>query len=258
MIINRSIDTILDNISESRFEKGRGSALGREKSTKDKKKFNPEKSKVRVYPSIKKALQHGKYGDVFSSDTADRLYVVTKPTWGDKSTQGGNKVAKGFTPGAATPKATWGSIKAYANRTKKKHAGSTSKTEGYTTGGNALATGVRVGSAKSKKHIGDRLKQSARIHNKVVGKKRRGIYDREDLSRDYDRGEHSADAVRRLKKEGRTTGANPYATMKRVQKAQGSYKKGFWDSEDQKGRIIQKMINKSISPDKPKKKSKEN
>jgi hypothetical protein len=81
------------------------------------------KSRVKVYDTIKDALNSGaSYGTIFSTKTADRLYVISKPTWGDKSREGGNtKIAKGFTPGSATPAASWPSIKSYAVRTMIKH-----------------------------------------------------------------------------------------------------------------------------------------
>ena len=87
------------------------------------------KSRVKVYDTIKAALKSSaSYGHIFSTKNADRLYVVTKPTWGKKSTAGGNtRVAKGFTPGSATPSAKWSSIKAYGVRTSKKHGKSSSK-----------------------------------------------------------------------------------------------------------------------------------
>lgn len=90
---------------------------------KPKEKTKAQKSRVKVYPTIDKALKSGSpYGTIFSTKGADRLYVVTKPTWGKKSKAGGKtKVAKGFTPGAATPSAKWTSVKAYAVRTMKKH-----------------------------------------------------------------------------------------------------------------------------------------
>jgi len=87
------------------------------------------KSKVKVYDTISKALGSGaSYGTIFSTKGADRLYVITKPTWGKKSRAGGNtKIAKGFTPGSATPSAKWSSVKSYAVRTMKKHGKQKSK-----------------------------------------------------------------------------------------------------------------------------------
>ncbi len=123
------VEMVID-MNESRFEKARGSKKGREKGKEKKATFNPKKSKVHVYPSIEKATSQGQYGEVFSTDTADRLYVVTKPTWGKKSREGGNtKVAKGFTPGSSTPGSSFNSIKGYAKRTRKKHGGARTNEE---------------------------------------------------------------------------------------------------------------------------------
>jgi len=95
------------------------------------------KGRVKVYKSIKDALSQGSYGQIFSTEGAGRLYVISKPKWGKKSTAGGNqKIAKGFTPGAATPSAKWDSIKAHAVRTLLRHGKDKSKrlTQKYTTG----------------------------------------------------------------------------------------------------------------------------
>lgn len=87
------------------------------------------KSRVKVYDTIDAALKSGAvYGTIFSTKAADRLYVISKPTWGEKSRSGGNtRIAKGFTPGSATPSASWPSIKAHAVRTGLKHGKSKSK-----------------------------------------------------------------------------------------------------------------------------------
>lgn len=77
------------------------------------------KSKVKVYKTIKDALARAGYGSIFSTETAGRVYVVSKGSWGSKSGRG--KIAKGFTKGSATPSADWGSVKGHAIRTKKKH-----------------------------------------------------------------------------------------------------------------------------------------
>ena len=118
---------ILQEINESRTESGKGSEKGREKYTSKEgttgKKVKSRKSRVKVYPTIKAALDSAApYGHIFSTKAADRLYVITRPQWGKKSTAGGNtRVAKGFTPGAATPSASWPSIKGHAMRTSIKH-----------------------------------------------------------------------------------------------------------------------------------------
>lgn len=80
------------------------------------------KSRVKVYPSIMSALKVGKFGDIFSTDGSERLYVITKRKWGKDDEQAvGNRVAKGFTPGSSTPGASWSSIKKHAVRTKLRH-----------------------------------------------------------------------------------------------------------------------------------------
>ena len=118
---------LLQEINESRTEKGRGSKAGREKFSSKKgtkgSSVKSRKSRVKIYPTIKAALDSAApYGHIFSTAAADRLYVITRPDWGKKSTAGGNaRVAKGFTPGAATPSASWPSIKGHAVRTAIKH-----------------------------------------------------------------------------------------------------------------------------------------
>jgi hypothetical protein len=124
---------LLQDINEGRTEKAQGSSKGREKFASKKgtkgSSVKSRKSRVKVYDSIKAALKSGApYGTIFSTKSADRLYVISKPTWGDKSRAGGNsRIAKGFTPGAATPSASWPSIKSHAVRTALKHGGSKSK-----------------------------------------------------------------------------------------------------------------------------------
>lgn len=81
-----------------------------------------QKSRVKVYDSIMDALRHGQFGEIFSTTGSDRLYVITKRKWGHDPEQAvGSKVAKGFTPGSATPSADWGSIRKYSARTKMRH-----------------------------------------------------------------------------------------------------------------------------------------
>ncbi len=77
------------------------------------------KSKVRTYPTIKDALSDGYYGQIFSTEGAGRLYVISKGKWGSKSGRG--KIAKGFTKGSATPSAEFPSIKKFAARTMVRH-----------------------------------------------------------------------------------------------------------------------------------------
>lgn len=77
------------------------------------------KSKVKTYPTIKDALSDGYYGQIFSTEGAGRLYVISKGKWGSKSGRG--KIAKGFTKGSATPSAEFPSIKKFASRTMVRH-----------------------------------------------------------------------------------------------------------------------------------------
>jgi len=90
----------------------------------EKKVAKASKSRVKVYDSIKQALEQGSMGQIFSTDKADRMYVLTKHKWGKSGQQTvGGKTAKGFTPGSATPGASWKDIKGYAVRTMAKHGG---------------------------------------------------------------------------------------------------------------------------------------
>ena len=67
---------------------------------------------------LAKALEQGHVGQVFSTKGADRLYVVSRAGWGEKSK---GKIAKGFTPGSSTPSSDFKSVKAHAARTMIKH-----------------------------------------------------------------------------------------------------------------------------------------
>ena len=119
---------LIDLIIESRFESGQGSVAGRDSfasgEAAEREKLRSTKGRVRVFASIAKALAALDYGQVFSTIASNRLYVVTKPTWGAKSRQHGNKVAKGFNAG--TP---FSEIRAYAERTLKKHGAQKDKTQ---------------------------------------------------------------------------------------------------------------------------------
>ena len=77
-----------------------------------------KKSKVKNYPSIAVDLRRGYPGQIFSTKGAARLYVISQAGWGKKSS---GRIAKGFTPGSATPSAKWDSIKGHSVRTMKKH-----------------------------------------------------------------------------------------------------------------------------------------
>ena len=110
---------IIEAINESRAEKGRGSKAGRAKGKKSKGKAHTtaEKSRVKIYPGIVPALRKGYPGQMFSTNNADRLYVITDKGWGkDKDQRVAGKTAKGFASG--TP---FGKVKKYANRTMVKH-----------------------------------------------------------------------------------------------------------------------------------------
>jgi hypothetical protein len=117
---------ILQLIIDSRFESGQGSRSGRNvfasKEGASRERVKARKSRVRVFPSISKALGVLDFGTIFSTTASDRLYVVTRPTWGKKSVQQSEKVAKGFSAG--TP---FSEIKGYSVRTMKKHGKQRSK-----------------------------------------------------------------------------------------------------------------------------------
>ena len=102
---------------------------GKEDGDKTPQKVKAKKGKVRVFDTIKAALQSSAgYGSMFSTKAAGRIYVITHKKWGkDKESQVGTKVAKGFTPGSATPSAAWPSIKSHAKRIKAKYGQETSK-----------------------------------------------------------------------------------------------------------------------------------
>ena len=100
-----------------------------EKKEKAKKPVKAAKSKVKVYGSIQKALEKGHVGQIFSTERAGRLYVTTQGRGTQKKQvpHAGSRVAKGFTPGSATPSADWDSIKKHAVRVGIKHGRKTSK-----------------------------------------------------------------------------------------------------------------------------------
>lgn len=77
------------------------------------------KARVKTYPSIKKALSAGQYGQIFTTKAAGRIYVISRGKWGKKSGRG--KIAKGFTRGSATPSAEFPSIVKHAARTKLRY-----------------------------------------------------------------------------------------------------------------------------------------
>ena len=75
-----------------------------------------KKAKIPSFESIGTALKSQEYGTIFTTPQSDRIYVITKGTWGEKSE---NKVVKGFSTATDMDK-----IKTYAKRTKVKHGGS--------------------------------------------------------------------------------------------------------------------------------------
>lgn len=118
---------LLELITETRAH-ARGSESGRDKGLHAAKKDHTKsaKSRVKVYGSINQALKKGQMGQVFSTKNADRLYVITKHKWGKSGQQTvAGRTAKGFTPGSATPGATFKDIKKYSVRTKVRHGQST-------------------------------------------------------------------------------------------------------------------------------------
>tara|TARA_R110000765_G_scaffold426483_1_gene542274 strand:- start:447 stop:983 length:537 start_codon:yes stop_codon:yes gene_type:complete len=75
-----------------------------------------KKSKIPSFKSIHTALRTQDYGTTFTTPQSDRIYVITKGTWGEKSD---NKVVKGFPLDTDMSK-----IKLYSKRTRVKHGGS--------------------------------------------------------------------------------------------------------------------------------------
>jgi hypothetical protein len=106
-----NITEILDILTESKEDK------------KDHKKAF--KGRVHNYETIRQALSDGKYGEIFSTKDADRLYVISKGKWGAKSGRG--KIAKGFTPGSSTPSSGWSSVKKHAARTLLRYGRASNK-----------------------------------------------------------------------------------------------------------------------------------
>lgn len=109
----------------------KSNVFGSKEGTKGKRRqgtTKAQKSRVKVYPSIMSALKSGAVGDIFSTDGSERLYVITKQKWGKDDEQAvAGKTAKGFTPGSATPSASWPSIKKHSVRTRLRHGNLRSK-----------------------------------------------------------------------------------------------------------------------------------
>ena len=108
----------IDYLNEARGSKEGRKAYTSKAATKDDKKKS-FKGRVATYDSIKSALADGGVGKIFTTKAAGRLYVISKGKWGAKSGKG--KIAKGFTPGSATPSAGWASVKKHAARTTLRH-----------------------------------------------------------------------------------------------------------------------------------------
>ena len=83
------------------------------KHTKRGKLDTGKKARVPVHASIADAMAKHGYGHYFTTPASDRIYVITRGTWGEKSK---NKVVKGF-PGGTDINV----IKAYSKRTNVKH-----------------------------------------------------------------------------------------------------------------------------------------
>ena len=114
----------LNEKKSSRYPSGRGSY-----STKGKSGNLAIKSRVNVYPTIKKALGSHGPGHIFSTKGSRRLYVVSKRTHGgtDSESVVSGRIAKGFTPGSSTPSSEWGSVKDHAARVGHKYSGKKAK-----------------------------------------------------------------------------------------------------------------------------------
>ena len=117
-------ENALNEKKSSRYPSGRGKY-----KTKSKSGNLAIKSRVKVYPTIKKALSSHGPGHIFSTKGSRRLYVISKRTHGgtDSESVVSGRIAKGFTPGSATPSAEWGSVKDHAARVGHKYTGRKAK-----------------------------------------------------------------------------------------------------------------------------------
>lgn len=116
---------IASQINKNKEHKADPGPLIRRKHTaktpkeKDKKGFGKS---GKVYASIKDALTRGYHGEIFSTPSSEKNYIITKPKWGKKSklsTTG--KTAKHYTPGDEKPKETpTGSLLSKAKKVKFK------------------------------------------------------------------------------------------------------------------------------------------
>jgi len=117
-------ENALTEKKSSRYPSGRGKY-----KTKGKSGNLAIKSRVKVYSTIKKALSSHGPGHIFSTKGSRRLYVISKRTHGgtDSESVVNGRIAKGFTPGSATPSAEWGSVKDHASRVGHKYRGKDAK-----------------------------------------------------------------------------------------------------------------------------------
>ena len=115
---------ILNEKKSSRYPSGRGKY-----KTKSKSGNLAIKSRVKVYSTIKAALRSHGPGHIFSTKGSRRLYVISERTHGgtDSESVVSGRIAKGFTPGSATPSAEWGSVKDHAARVGHKYTGRKAK-----------------------------------------------------------------------------------------------------------------------------------
>jgi len=120
MKITEAIESLNEARGSVEGRKVYGSKAGTKRDVK--KAF---KGRVKTYGSISNALSSGKYGEIFTTKAAGRLYVISKGKWGAKSGRG--KIAKGFTPGSSTPSAGWSSIKKHAARTMLRYGSGSDK-----------------------------------------------------------------------------------------------------------------------------------
>ena len=123
MDLLESIELLEGRKAKGRKGKSTEKGSGRRSHTKS------QKGRVRTFDTIKKALNALSPGSMFSTDGADRTYVVSKRTHGgtDSASVVSGKIAKGFTPGSATPSSEWGSVKDHAARVGQKYRGQDAK-----------------------------------------------------------------------------------------------------------------------------------
>jgi len=116
-----------------------GQKLYRAPEGKKSKGTQSFKGRIKTFNTIKQALSNMQPGGRFTTDGSNREYVVTKRKWGTSPVDGGNpvvsgKVAKGFTPGSATPS----SPTKFSKRTMLRHGTSNSKSLAQEVGTRAL------------------------------------------------------------------------------------------------------------------------